>query len=160
VHHEVGERTGCEEAAVNLRVKRVYEVEAPDDGVRVLVDRLWPRGLAKARAAVDLWLRDVAPSDGLRTWFGHVPERFDSFASQYEAELTVNDALDTLRALVQAEPTVTLLYGAKDTEHNQAVVLARVLERELEMTGESASGDARSAAPRSAADTADGEPLP
>jgi uncharacterized protein YeaO (DUF488 family) len=112
--------------AGKVRLKRVYEPPAKADGTRVLVDRLWPRGLSKAEAKVDVWLRDVAPSAALRKWFGHKPERFEAFATRYRAELKDNPALDELRGL--ARGGVTLVYGAKDETHNQARVLAEVLE--------------------------------
>jgi uncharacterized protein YeaO (DUF488 family) len=115
-----------EEMAEKIRLKRVYEAPAKADGTRVLVDRLWPRGLSKAEAKVDVWLRDVAPSAPLRKWFGHKPERFGEFAKRYRVELKDNPALDQLRDLARHE--VTLVYGAKDETHNQARVLAEVLE--------------------------------
>jgi uncharacterized protein YeaO (DUF488 family) len=114
-------------------LKRVYEPAEPGDGRRVLVDRLWPRGLSKTAAAVDEWLRDVAPSPELRRWFGHDPDRFAGFAERYRAELARNPALDDLLDEVRVEP-VTLLYAAKDERVNHARVLAEVLEERL--TGE------------------------
>lgn len=110
-----------------LRLARIYDDPTGDDGFRVLVDRLWPRGIKKVDAHVDVWLRDVGPSDELRSWFGHEPARFEEFTRRYRAELADNPAFAELRSLVAEHPTVTLLYGAKDTEHNQAVVLADVL---------------------------------
>jgi uncharacterized protein YeaO (DUF488 family) len=108
-----------------VQVKRVYEHPAPSDGFRVLVDRLWPRGVSKARASLDLWLKDVAPSDELRRWFGHDPKRWKGFQQRYRAELAKHQAeLDELR---KHKGTVTLLFGARDTEHNEAVVLKDVL---------------------------------
>ena len=107
-----------------IRIRRVYEEPSADDGLRVLVDRLWPRGRSKQSARVDVWLKDIAPSKTLRTWFGHIPERFDEFAARYRAELDTNpEAVSRLRGLISDHPRVTLLYGAKDTEHNNAVVL-------------------------------------
>lgn len=103
-------------------IKRVYDPPSPRDGMRVLIDRLWPRGLTKEKAAVDLWLKDVAPSPTLRTWFGHRDDRFDAFADKYRAELEVNPAVAELRALI-AKRKVTLLYGAHDPAVNHAVVL-------------------------------------
>jgi uncharacterized protein YeaO (DUF488 family) len=114
---------------VAIRLKRVYEPVADDDGVRVLVDRLWPRGLSKARAAVDEWAKDLAPSPALRRWFGHDPERWDEFRTRYRAELASpaqRQRLEHLRALAR-QGTVTVLYGARDTEHNGAVVVAEAL---------------------------------
>ncbi|WP_349899802.1 DUF488 domain-containing protein [Parafrigoribacterium soli] len=110
-----------------VKIKRVYEKSAAKDGYRVLVDRVWPRGIAKAAAAVDEWLKEVGPSTELRTWFGHEPSRFEGFAEKYRAELDANPAADQLRAIVSEHPTVTLVYSAKDEEHNQAVVLAEYL---------------------------------
>ncbi len=107
--------------------KRIFDDPAPDDGFRVLVDRLWPRGVSKQRAALDLWLKDVAPSTELRTWFHEAPDRFDEFARRYTAELTGNPAVDELRRLGREHPTVTLLYGVRDRERNHAAVLARFL---------------------------------
>jgi len=108
------------------RLKRVYEAPAAADGMRVLVDRLWPRGLSKDKAAVDLWLKDVAPSDALRREFHAHPERFDAFRKAYVAELHGNEALAELRALARKRK-VTLLYAAKDDAHNNAVVLRDLL---------------------------------
>src|SRR5215467_11287808 len=106
--------------------KRVYEPVAKDDGFRVLVDRLWPRGLTKAKARVDLWLREVAPSTELRNWFKHDPEKWPEFQKRYRAELKQN-ALDSLRKLEKQHKKVTLLYGAKSDERNQAVALLNIL---------------------------------
>lgn len=111
-----------------IKLRRVYEPAQRGDGYRVLVDRLWPRGLKKENAAIDMWLKDVAPSGELRTWFGHKPERFAEFSKKYRAELKTNPAVDELRALARAHKTVTLLYGARDTEHNHALVLAEYLQ--------------------------------
>ena len=111
-------------------LKRVYEPPAPADGTRVLVDRLWPRGLARQGAQIDAWLRDIAPSDGLRKWFGHAPDRWEEFARRYRAELAAPGAaasLDRLRRYASAG-TVTLLYAARDQSRNNAVVIAEVLE--------------------------------
>jgi uncharacterized protein YeaO (DUF488 family)/tellurite resistance-related uncharacterized protein len=104
-----------------IRIKRVYEPAEPGDGVRVLVDRLWPRGLKKADARIDLWLRDVAPSPELRRWFGHRPDRWQAFRERYEAELAHNPAVAELPRAT--ERPVTLLYAAKDEAHNHARVL-------------------------------------
>lgn len=110
-----------------IRVKRAYEPASPEDGTRVLVDRLWPRGLRKADAAVDQWLKELAPSTELRHWFGHVPERWDEFHQRYEEELRQRpQKLDELRALA-AEGTLTLLFSAHDEAHNNAVALRDVL---------------------------------
>jgi uncharacterized protein YeaO (DUF488 family) len=109
-----------------IHIKRVYEAAGEHDGQRVLVDRLWPRGLAKANAAIDVWAKDVAPSSALRTWFGHRPERFDEFKQRYVDELTSNPAAADLRRQI-AHRTTTLLYAARDPVHNHAVVLAEFL---------------------------------
>lgn len=110
-----------------VRIKRVYDDPAPSDGYRILVDRLWPRGIRKADARVDEWDRDAGPSTQLRRWFGHEPEKFDEFAERYRSELSGSDALAHLRARCREHPVVTLVYSAKDTEHNQAVVLRDLL---------------------------------
>jgi uncharacterized protein YeaO (DUF488 family) len=110
-----------------LAVKRVYEPVAESDGQRVLVDRLWPRGLSKEKAHLDLWLKDIAPSDELRHWFGHDPALWDEFQKRYRAELEDRgEALAALRALT-AKGKVTLLFAAHDEEHNNAVALAAYL---------------------------------
>ncbi len=115
----------------NLKValKRVYDEPGPSDGTRVLVDRLWPRGLSKERARIDLWLKEIAPSNELRIWFGHELEKFAEFRRRYEAELTSEgsqEALTKLRYIASREP-VTLVFAAHDTEHNNAVVLRDLL---------------------------------
>jgi uncharacterized protein YeaO (DUF488 family) len=114
-----------------FRTKRVYEPAAGDDGFRVLVDRLWPRGLTHERAAADLWLKDAAPSPALRTQWHHDPARFDQFAARYRAELDTNPAVDELLDLVRAHGTVTLLFAARDPQVNHAVVLRAHLEEAL-----------------------------
>lgn len=111
-----------------IRLKRVYEKPSRMDGSRILVDRLWPRGLTKERAAVTLWLKDVAPSTELRKWFGHAPARWKQFQARYRKELRENkDALALLKRKSNAH-TVTLVYAARDEQHNEALVLKRVLE--------------------------------
>ncbi|HEY7271126.1 MAG TPA: DUF488 domain-containing protein [Actinoplanes sp.] len=112
---------------MTYRIKRVYDPPAPEDGFRVLVDRLWPRGVTKQRAALDLWLKDVAPSTELRTWFHARSDGFDEFAERYRAELAANPAVDELRAAATAHPVVTLLYSVEDPERNHAAVLAGYL---------------------------------
>lgn len=111
-----------------IQVKRAYDPPAASDGMRVLVDRLWPRGLKREDAKIDLWLKDVAPSADLRRWFGHDPARWPGFQERYRAELAGNAALDELRATVKHHKRVTLLFAAKDTEHNNAVVLRAVAD--------------------------------
>ena len=116
------------ETAPDIRVKRIYDPPDAKDGARVLVDRLWPRGMSKERAKLRLWLKDIAPSSDLRRWFGHDPARFAEFARRYRAELGANtDALSRMDDLLKAG-RVTLLYGAHDEEHNEARVLADYLE--------------------------------
>lgn len=112
---------------MDIKLKRAYEAPAKSDGMRILVDRLWPRGLSKARAAIDHWLKEVAPSNELRQWFGHDPERWPEFQKRYRAELKDNPALAELRTLAR-KGAVTLVYAAKDELHNQAVVLRQVLD--------------------------------
>ena len=117
---------------MDVRRKRVYEPAVPADGHRVLIDRIWPRGVSRERARLDEWARELAPSSELRQWFGHDPARFSEFRRRYESELTAQGAkLRDLRRRAR-QGTLTLVYGARDTEHNDAVVLAEVLERELE----------------------------
>ena len=119
---------------VEFRVKRVYNEPAASDGVRVLVDRLWPRGLTKERAAVDVWAKDVAPSNELRkTWHGG-GETWETFTTDYEAELAANPAVTALAEQLANEPVVTLLYGVKDTEHPHATILQTALERSAAAT--------------------------
>jgi len=107
-------------------IKRVYDAASPSDGFRVLVDRLWPRGVSHERAALDLWLKEVAPSTELRVWYGHVDERFAEFTRRYRAELDQNPAVAELRGVIAAHPVTTLLYGAK-SPLNEAAVLADYL---------------------------------
>jgi uncharacterized protein YeaO (DUF488 family) len=106
----------------------VYEPASPDDGERVLIDRLWPRGVSKAELTGVRWMKEVAPSTDLRRWFGHDPERWPEFRARYDAELKGNQAFDELAGLARKHP-VTLLYGARDAVHNDAVVLAELLNR-------------------------------
>lgn len=115
-----------------LRTKRVYEAPADDDGVRVLVDRLWPRGLSKTAARLDLWLKDVAPSNELRHWFGHDPARWAEFQRRYREELKQQpEALEQLATLA-ARGRLTLLFAARDEAHNNAVVLRALLQRRVD----------------------------
>ena len=117
-----------------VRLKRVYEPAGPMDGYRVLIDRLWPRGVSRDRAKLDEWARELAPSRELRQWFGHEPERFDEFRRRYIEELdSQRPRLASLRRRAR-EGTLTLVYAAHDTEHNDAVVLAEVLRRGLPTT--------------------------
>lgn len=114
---------------MKILVKRIYEPAAGSDGFRVLVDRLWPRGMSKARAALDLWLPDLGPSTELRKWFNHDPARWKEFCVRYRAELRDRKRLlDVIRQRAQEGP-VTLLYSARDEQWNQAVVLQRVVKQ-------------------------------
>jgi len=112
---------------IDIRTKRVYEPEDPDDGFRVLVDRLWPRGMAKGQVQVDLWLKDVAPSTALRNWFGHDPTKWEEFKRRYFSELDAKPTLVERLLKEAAEWRVTLLFSARDTEYNQAVALREYL---------------------------------
>jgi uncharacterized protein YeaO (DUF488 family) len=111
-----------------VTIKRIYEPAVRADGTRILVDRLWPRGVSKVRAKLAFWMKDIAPSPKLRVWFGHRPERFSEFGRRYKKELTGNPALGELRKLARREH-VTLLYGARDPKINHALVLQSILRR-------------------------------
>lgn len=115
-----------------IKTKRIYERPAGEDGKRILIDRIWPRGVSKAEAQLSLWMKEIAPSTELRKWFDHKPERFAEFAERYEKELAsekVIGHLEQLRSWSEKE-TVTLLYAAKDQKHNHTLVLKEILERE------------------------------
>ena len=113
--------------ASHVRIKRAYEAPAPEDGARILIDRLWPRGISKQRAALDEWLKEIAPSTELRQWFGHELARWPEFQRRYKAELRGHAMeIERLRDIA-AKGVLTLLYGARDQEHNDAVVLRDVL---------------------------------
>jgi uncharacterized protein YeaO (DUF488 family) len=112
-----------------IKVKRAYAGASRDDGFRILVDRLWPRGLGKQSARVDLWMREIAPSDELRKWFSHEPGRWEGFVQKYFAELKDKRELAELIVDKGAEGNVTLLFGARDEERNNAVALAEYLKR-------------------------------
>jgi uncharacterized protein YeaO (DUF488 family) len=115
------------EDQIMINVKRVYEKPSREDGFRVLVERLWPRGLSKTRAAVDLWLKEVAPSPELRQWFGHDPDKWEQFQKRYRQELRAQkDAVNQLRRKSKGG-TITLVYAARDQEHNGAIALKRYL---------------------------------
>lgn len=111
----------------DIRIKRVHEPFDKADGYRILVDGLWPRGIAKDELHIDIWMKEVAPTGHLRKWFDHDPNKFTEFARRYRGELKVNPATHHLRDLIAQHPTVTLLYGAHDTQHNHAVVLMEYL---------------------------------
>ena len=111
-----------------ILIKRIYEQRSNSDGYRVLVDRLWPRGVSKEKAALDLWMKDVGPSTELRKWFDHDPKKWLKFQAKYKRELKdKSDLLDELRDLAKKHRQRTLLYGARDTEHNEAVIIAELL---------------------------------
>ena len=115
--------------SMHIGIKRAYEPWSGQDGFRILVDRLWPRGISKQEARIDLWLKDIAPSSELRKWFAHDPEKWEEFQKRYREELehsakAVREFLDA----VNGRPIITLVYGAKDEEHNQAVVLRQFLK--------------------------------
>jgi uncharacterized protein YeaO (DUF488 family) len=114
---------------MSIAIKRIYEPASRSDGMRILVDRMWPRGIKKDGAKIDLWLKEVAPSTALRRWFGHEPERWERFRERYRAELSGNEALAQLRQFATKRRRVTLLYSARDEDRNQAVVLADVLRK-------------------------------
>ena len=113
-----------------IKIKRVYDSPAKDDDFRILVDRLWPRGLTKEKAKVDLWLKEIAPSNDLRNWFAHDPKKWQEFKSKYRAELKNKpELLAKIKQIEKEKGTVTFLYSAKDEEHNNAVALKVILEK-------------------------------
>ena len=121
-------RLGMAKRTLNIRLKRAYEPASHDDGVRILVERLWPRGLTKEKAAIDHWAKELSPSPDLRNWYGHDPTRWDEFRERYRAELEQkSDLIDDLKERVRSGP-VTFIYAAKDEEHNSALVLMEYLQ--------------------------------
>jgi uncharacterized protein YeaO (DUF488 family) len=118
---------GSDFPVTNIQIKRVYEEPDAKDGKRILVDRLWPRGLTKEKAKVDLWLKDVAPSTELRKWFAHDPARWTEFQTRYREELRANKEQFSLLKQEASKGPVTLVYGAKDQQHNEAVILQELL---------------------------------
>ncbi|HEY9342716.1 MAG TPA: DUF488 domain-containing protein [Hanamia sp.] len=113
---------------MKTKIKRVYEKPAKEDGFRILADRLWPRGLTKEKASVDLWLKEIAPTTELRKWFGHDPEKWNEFKKKYVAELKKNkETVSILKEKIK-EGTVTILYGARDQVHNEALVILDFLD--------------------------------
>jgi uncharacterized protein YeaO (DUF488 family) len=113
-----------------IKLKRVYDDWEKDDGYRILVDRLWPRGVSKEKAHVDLWPKEIAPSTELRKWFGHDVQKWEEFEKKYKKELeTKKELVDQVKQLEQEHSVITLLYAARDTEHNDAVVLLSILEQ-------------------------------
>jgi uncharacterized protein YeaO (DUF488 family) len=132
---------------MDIRLKRAYEPAAPDDGSRVLIDRLWPRGVSRARAELDAWEKELSPSAELRQWFGHAPERFEEFRRRYIEELrNQRPALAALRNRARTG-TLTLVYAAHDSAHNDAVVLAEVLKRGLPAPSQAGATRTARAAP-------------
>jgi uncharacterized protein YeaO (DUF488 family) len=113
-----------------IRLKRAYEAASADDGLRILVERLWPRGVSKQKARIDLWLKDLAPSTELRQWYGHDPARWPQFRKRYQAELKAKGDVLALLGYAAEGRTVTFVYAAADEERNSAVVLKELLERE------------------------------
>jgi uncharacterized protein YeaO (DUF488 family) len=112
---------------IDVRAKRIYDAAEPDDGYRVLIDHVWPRGVSRERADLDEWARDLAPSDDLRKWFAHIPDRFDEFRTRYRRELSVHgESVEALRRRARKE-RVTIVYAARDQEHNNAVVLTELM---------------------------------
>lgn len=112
-----------------IKLKRIYEKADKADGFRVLVDRLWPRGISKEKAQLGLWLKDIAPSSELRKWFGHDPKKWQEFKKRYKGELKEKkEVVNELKTLEKKHKVTTILYGAKDTEHNEAVVLVELLK--------------------------------
>jgi uncharacterized protein YeaO (DUF488 family) len=112
-----------------LKIKRIYDLPKKDDGFRVLVDRIWPRGVSKERAHLDLWLKEIAPSDALRKWFAHDPKRWDGFTAKYHKELSHNSQqVQLIKKLEADHDSVTLLYSSRDQLHNQVVALLQFLK--------------------------------
>ena len=122
-------------SAGNVKLKRAYEPPTPDDGTRILIDRLWPRGVTKERAAIDQWMKDISPSTELRKWFGHDPARWDEFRDRYAVELNRHsDQMKELRELARKGP-ITLVYSAHDEVHNNAVVLRDFILGNINLVG-------------------------
>ncbi len=111
-----------------IKIKRAYEKPAKEDGIRILVDRLWPRGLTKEKIAIKEWAKTLAPTPALREWFGHDPSLWSEFQKRYKAELKKNDSLQAFLDEYREEPALTLVYAAKDEDHNHAIVLQQYLQ--------------------------------
>jgi uncharacterized protein YeaO (DUF488 family) len=135
---------------MTFEIKRIYEPAASSDGTRVLVDRLWPRGVTKSKAHLDQWMKDIAPSPQLRSWFGHRPERFAEFKKRYAKEIDGNPKLAELRRLGRGA-VVTLLYGARDPEMNQAAVLQSILRKSARSNIAKGAGTKKSRVKRASA---------
>ena len=117
---------------MQIKLKRAYEAPAQEDGLRILVDRLWPRGISKEKAKIDLWLKEIAPSTDLRKWFGHDPQRWEEFRRRYHAELAANpEAVGELKKAARDQAAITLVYGARDETHNDAVALLEYLQADV-----------------------------
>ncbi|MBS1916942.1 MAG: DUF488 domain-containing protein [Bacteroidetes bacterium] len=112
-----------------IKIKRIYDPVERNDGLRILVDRLWPRGVKKENAHFDIWLKEVAPSDELRKWFNHEADKWKEFEKRYSEELNHNEAFKELKQIIKEHKTVTLLYGAKNEKYNQAAALQNILKR-------------------------------
>ncbi len=122
-----------------IRIKRIYDAPSSNDGYRVLVDRLWPRGISKEKAGIDIWLKEAAPSDELRKWFNHEPQKWSVFKKKYFVEL--EDKQEILGPIIEKHGKgVTLLYGAKDQDHNNAAALKEYLEKKMEASDEKSMG--------------------
>lgn len=115
---------------MSIKIERIYQKPADLNGYRILVDRLWPRGISKVNAHLDQWMKEVAPSNELRKWFGHDPAKYAEFKQRYQVELAQNPAFAELKKLVASHQQVILLYSAKDEQHNQAVVLQELLNKD------------------------------
>ena len=111
-----------------IKIKRVYDGYSEDDGIRILVERLWPRGISREKAHIDIWMKEIAPSTELRKWFNHEDNKWDEFVKRYRAELTENYELQKLRDIADNNRNITLIYSTKNREHNSAVVLLSVLD--------------------------------
>jgi uncharacterized protein YeaO (DUF488 family) len=114
---------------MTIKIKRVYEPKEKSDGFRILVDRLWPRGIKKENLYADVWLKEIAPSPALRKWFNHDAEKWKEFKTKYTAEIKKSETLKELSAIIKNQKIITLLYSAKDELHNQAVVLKEYLDK-------------------------------
>ncbi len=114
-----------------IKLKRVYEPIEKGDGFRILVDRLWPRGISKEKGHVDLWLKEIAPSAALRKWFNHEPGKWNEFVEKYDEELEQSEAVNEIIKLVKKHKIVTLLYAARDAQYNNAIVLQGFLQKKI-----------------------------
>ena len=113
---------------MGIKIKRIYEPHTKSDGYRALVDRLWPRGIKKEEAHIDIWMKEAAPSTGLRKWFNHEPGKWKQFTAKYRAELKQTTAFDELISIIKTHKTITLVYSAKDEQYNQAIALKQFIE--------------------------------